>query len=184
VPVNPVSDLGVELKDCGEDLIDIREVCPGIIIDLLDRDRAKTESTAYLRVTPASMLAKARSLLPNGIDFVVHDAWRPRLAQEKYFQYYLAKAGEKYPDKSLDELKRIASNYAIPPSDERRAGHLTGGAIDLVLWSRSARRRLPMKSSGLTFEQKANTDRPQKSPHINKNRFLLKEVMEAAGFVN
>jgi len=171
----------IAVHESNEALVDIREACPGVVLQI-DPLRQKNEKTMYARATVASMLATAQSYLPEGITFVLRDAWRPLSAQKMYFDSYYRRFQKEHPDWSERELYRYTANYAIPSDQPLRAGHMTGAAIDLSLFRNG--RRLAMSSKKLPFGKRAYTDSVQLSDYINRNRQLLKDVMERASFVN
>jgi D-alanyl-D-alanine dipeptidase len=171
----------IDINECGEPLIEITKYCPNIVNNL-EPARLKKESTLYLRLTVAKMLARANSFLPDGIVFVVNDAWRPLLVQSRYFNFYLNKYKKMFPNWNDKKLYAYTAKYVVPPNDRRRAGHLTGAAIDLELMKNN--RRLPMKSLGLEHSERSETMFKQLQNHINRNRQLLYDVMTKAGFIN
>lgn len=170
-----------KINECHEPLVDIASVCPEAILHL-DPLRADKEQSLFARKSVADMLAKARKLLPGNTTFVINDAWRPLSAQKMYFDYYTRKFKNRHTKWTRSQIYNEAAKYAIPPDQPLRAGHMTGAAIDLKLWRNG--RTLPMQSRRLAFEKRANTDSPQLQEFINRNRALLKSVMEEVGFVN
>ena len=170
----------IEIVESEEALVDLLEAVPGIKIQL--EPGRVGENTAYARKTIAEKLRTAQDLLPKGVVFVINDAWRPRVAQERYFNYYLDKVSKAQPDWSHEKAYREAAKFAIPPTEIYRAGHMTGAAIDVQLMRNG--RRLPMQSRSLNFAQRATTDSPQLQPYIDRNRQLLLDVMTKVGLVN
>lgn len=171
----------IDINECGEPLVDITKYCPNIVNNL-EPARLKKESTLYLRLTVAKMLAKANSFLPDSVVFIVNDAWRPLSVQNRYFNLDLKRYKKMFPSWDDKKLYAYTAKYVIPPNDFRRAVHLTGAAIDLVLMKNN--RRLPMKSLGLEHSQRSETMFKQSQDYINRNRQLLFDVMAQAGFVN
>ncbi len=161
--------------------MDLSSVCEKIKINL-EPSRLKTEKSVFLRKTPAFMLASAEKLLPDGIYFCINDAFRPISVQQKYFNQYMNKFRKLYPEYDESKLRKLTAKFVIDPNDIQRAGHLTGGAIDLVLAKNG--KSLPMKSLSLSFEKRSMTSIDQKNDYINNNRVLLNSVMTQVGFVN
>jgi D-alanyl-D-alanine dipeptidase len=171
----------ITVTDNKEPLVDILTVCKKIKINL-EPTRLKSEKSIFLRQTVADMLATAEKLLPDNLYFCVNDAFRPVSIQQKYYNSYFQKFKKNYPSYSDSKLKKLTSKFVIDPKDIKRAGHLTGGAIDLVLAKNG--RNLPMKNLSFNFERRSITASDQKIKHINNNRLLLLSVMTEAGFVN
>ena len=128
----------IKVKECGEPLVDIKKLCPDLVIDLGSR-RMKKEKTAYLRKTVAEMVCKAKSHLPKGMTFVINDAWRPQYVQERIFQGFAKRFSIKEAEK-----------YVAPFEGRRVSGHMAGAAVDLRLWKNG--RKIPMKSYKLTYQ--------------------------------
>lgn len=171
----------INIVDNNEPLVDISSICEGLKINL-EASRLKKEKGLYLRLSVANMLLKAQKMLPSGLTFCVNDAYRPLAVQQQYYKSYYNKFARIYPGYSKSKLHEITSKYVIDPNDPRRAGHLTGAAIDLVL-SRNGR-NLPMKNLSLNLENQFTTKTDQKNNYINNNRQLLYKVMTEVGFVN
>lgn len=169
------------VKECGEPLVDIMTMCPSLVLDI-ESLRLKAEKSAYLRKTVAEMLCQAKQLLPDGYTFVINDAWRPKSAQQRYFQYYVHKFEREHPDWSQTKVMSEAGRFAIPSEDEKRAGHLTGAAVDLELWKNG--RRVPQKSLKITFSEIARTNQTRMPSYILKNRKILIDAMTKVGFTN
>jgi D-alanyl-D-alanine dipeptidase len=167
--------------DNSEHLVDIKIACPTVVIDLTG-SRSKNEDSFYLRETVAKMLQKASDLLPDGYKLIVADAWRPKSIQQKYFNAYLNKFKKENPKWPMAKLINYTSNFAISPDDEKRAGHLTGAAVDLGLWKNG--RRVPMNSLKISFQNNSLSNQEQLPTYIQNNRKLLSEVMSRAGFTN
>ena len=69
-------------------------------------------------------------------------------------------------------VRRELNKWIFPPDAKTSPWHTTGGVIDLTLCNADGR-ALPMRSTS------------EKIPtYIQRNRQLLKEVMEKAGFTN
>lgn len=172
----------IEIKESGEPLVDIKKVCPGLVIDLGAR-RMKKEKTARLRKTVAKMLCKAKSHLPKGYTFVIGDAWRPQYVQKNIYNDFVKKFRKKYPrwskEKIQGEVQKYVASYRI---GKFSSGHMTGGAIDLRLMKNG--RKVPMKSSKLSYQENAKSFQPKLPVHIQKNRQIMFNALTKAGFSN
>ncbi len=171
----------ITIIDNKEPLVDITSICQGLKINL-EASRLKHEKSLYLRYTVAKMLREAQIMLPKGLTFCINDAYRPFTIQQKYFRQYYYKFQREYPNYTHKELHQLTAQYVIDPDDIKKAGHLTGAAVDLVLCKNG--KSLPMKNLSLSFEKRSMTSIDQKNDYINNNRVLLNSVMTQVGFVN
>ncbi len=158
----------IKIKECGEPLVDIKKLCPDLVIDL---DPRRTKKTAYLRKAVAEMVCRAKSHLPEGMTFVINDAWRPQYVQEKIFQGFAKRFTVKEAEK-----------YVAPFKGKYVSGHMTGGAVDLRLWRNG--RKVPMKSSKLTYQENAKSFQPKLPSYIQKNRQIMFNALRKAGLSN
>lgn len=160
----------IKVKECGEPLVDIKKLCPDLVIDL-GSCRMKKEKTAYLRKTAAEMVCKAKNHLPEGMTFVINDAWRSQYVQEKIFQGFVKRF-------SIKEAKK----YVAPFEGKYVSGHMTGGAVDLRIWKNG--RKIPMKSSKLTYQENAKSFQPKLPLYIQKNRQIMFNALQKVGLSN
>jgi D-alanyl-D-alanine dipeptidase len=171
----------IEIKDNGEPLVEISKYCPNFI-NGLDPVRLKNENKLFLRKTVAQMLGKASKSLPLGVTFRINDAWRPYEVQKHYYKLFYNRVKKNHPTWGKKRLTDYASKYVINPNDIKRAGHLTGAAVDIVLCKNG--KKLPMQSLNLEQDKRNMTSFKQLSDYINFNRQLLLQVMTNVGFAN
>lgn len=171
----------IQVKDNNEPLVDIMKVCPGII-NGMDPLRKRYGESLFLRKTVAEMLKNAMTYLPPEVTFIVVDAWRPKEAQAKFYDYYEKKFSSENPDWSKEKIKTEAGKYAIPPDQLYRADHVSGGAIDLGLIKNG--RRLPIMARQIPFREAVLTSCPNLPLNVYHTRQLLSEAMTRAGFAN
>lgn len=169
------------IRECGEPLVALRNVCPRIVINL-DPRRMKREKSAYLRETVAKMLRDAQQLLPKGMTFIIGDAWRPQYVQEKIFAEFIRRFSRKHLDWSEELIRKEVEKYVAPAKGKHASGHMTGGAVDLRLWCNG--RKVPMKSSRLTYQENALSRQPKLPTYVQRNRRLLFDVLTAVGLSN
>ena len=157
----------IKVKECGEPLVDIKKLCPDLVI----ARRIKKERRAFLRKTIVRMVCQAKSHLPRGMTFVIESAWRSQYLQEKIFQAFA---------KSF--TIKEAEKYVAPFKGKYASGHMTGGAVDLRLWKNG--RKVPMKSSKLTYQENAKSFQPKLPLYIQKNRQIMFDALQKAGLAN
>jgi D-alanyl-D-alanine dipeptidase len=160
----------IKIKEYGEPLVDIKKLCPDLVIDL-GSFKPRKEKTAYLRKTVAEMVCKAKSHLPKSMTFIIGDAWRSQYVQEKILQGFVKRFTIKEAEK-----------YVAPFKGKHASGHMTGGAVDLRLWKNN--RKVPMKSSKLTYQENAKSFQPKLPAYIQKNRQIMFDTLRKAGLSN
>lgn len=171
----------IQIKECGEPLVDLKKACPGLIIQLNSK-RRKKEKTIYLRKTVAEMICQAKKNLPKGMTFVVGDGWRPQYMQKEIFTWFIKHCSNQFPTWSKSKVIKKVKEYVAPLDGDRASGHMTGGAIDLRLWKNN--RKIPMKSSKLTYQENAQSSQPKLPKHIQKNRKILFDVLSKTKLTN
>lgn len=93
--------------------MDLRKACPGVVIDL-GRERMEKEGTAYLRKTVAEMINEALWHLPQGMTFIIRDAWRPQQVQKDIFDLFVGRFSERDPSKSKEEIVKSVGEFVAP----------------------------------------------------------------------
>ena len=114
---------------------------------------------------------KASTILPDGLCFMIYEAYRSRQQQQRLWDPLYARLQRDNPDWHADDLYTEASRWISPP-DGFGSGHQAGAAIDITLATLD-RRPLDMgtgineKSTPLTMTAAPVAD------DIRKNRDLL-----------
>jgi D-alanyl-D-alanine dipeptidase len=143
------------------------------------------QTEVKVRSTVAEKILQAQGLLPQGINFLFEEGWRPLSIQKEIFNWYYNKLAAKYPNRSKDQLYLETCKY-VSPYDNTPA-HSTGGAFDISLCD----------EFGNELEMGSNSDDP---PELNENRGytnaenisslaktnrqILTNAMHLVGFVN
>lgn len=170
-----------EIKECGEQLVDIEKFCTTIKVDHSNRI-VKKIGKVLVRKTVAKKLCQAQKLLPKGVTFILHDAWRSQKVQQTIFQSFIDNSDKLFPgipkERVLDEIKK----YVHPWQGKYASGHLTGGAFDIRLVKNG--RRLPMKSSRLSYQENSKSSQLNLPLNIRKNREMLASALRRVGFSN
>lgn len=167
----------IKIKDNGEPLVNIKKVCPAIVVNL-----HTGENNAFLRKTAAKKLCQAKSYLPKDYTFVINDAWRSAATQQKIYKRFLKYFKKKHPSWPKERIRREVKKFVAPFSGRRVSGHMTGGAVDLRLWKSG--RRVPMWSSGLSYAQNARSIQPKLPKYLQRNREIMFKALKQAGFEN
>lgn len=162
-------------------------------------------SACVLTTPAATALAQVQAQANlQGYSLKVYDCFRPQRAVDHFVSWAADPADEKmkaafYPDVPKDEL--FSRGYIA-----ERSGHSRGSTVDLTLvrlgslqpqadpmgdydCRGSEAQRFPdnsidMGTSYDCFDERSHTDNPDVGEDVLANRYLLRDLMEAAGFVN
>jgi len=167
----------IKIEECGEPLVDLKKVCPELIIRL-----GKKNEIAYVRKTIALKIKKALSFLPKGMTFVIRSAWRSPKVQEETFKSFVRKAKKNFPKASDKQIIQIAKKYVAPFKGKYASGHLTGGAIDLRLLKNG--RKIPMRLRELSYSQNALSNQPKLPLYLQRNREIMFGALSKVGLSN
>lgn len=171
----------INIKERNEPLVDIKKLCPSIKVYLGER-RMKKEKSAYLRKTVAEMIFRAEKELPRGMTFIIGDAWRPQYVQEEITKWFIKRFSDKYPGWSKNKIIKEVEKYVAPSNGKYASGHMTGGAVDLRLLKNG--KKVPMKSSKLTYQENAKSFQSKLPQYIQKNRNVMFAALKKAGLSN
>lgn len=171
----------IKIQECNEPLVKLETACPDLIIRLNSKS-AKRTCPAYLRKTVAKIICEAKEYLPKDMTFIIGDAWRPRTIQEEIHKSFMIRFTKKYPKWSEKQVLNEVNKYVAPFSGKYASGHMTGAAVDLRLAKNG--RKVPMKSSGLTYQENAQSHQPKLPRHIKKNRKIMFDALSRAGLSN
>jgi D-alanyl-D-alanine dipeptidase len=171
----------ISWADDGEPLVDLRTVVGA----RLDRRLADPHGAfAHLRAGVARRLLIAQTLLPDGLQLLVVEGYRPPVLQRRYFDAYAAELAAGHPDWSGARCHVEASKFVAPPDV---APHGTGGAVDLTLCTTTgveldlgtAVNASPEASHGACYTASRDVPRP-----AQELRRVLADALGAVGLVN
>lgn len=170
--------------DNGEKLVNIADRCPNIIINLNPKRRKKEklpETACHVRESVAMRLNKAQALLPEGYKLMIWESFRPLTIQQEFRNALFEKLKSSHPEWTENKVKSELDKFLapidiIPP-------HSTGGAVDLTIMNAKGE-IIDMGSQIHSFSEKSYTNCEDISEKAKRNRRMLIEVMDAAGFVN
>lgn len=174
--------------------------------NFVGRPIAGYQASACILTTPAATALAQVQAQANleGYSLKVYDCFRPQRAVDHFVAWAADPADEKmkaafYPDVPKDEL--FSRGYIA-----ERSGHSRGSTVDLTLvrlgslqpqadpmddydCRGSEAQRFPdnsidMGTSYDCFDERSHTDNPDVGEDVLANRHLLRDLMEAAGFVN
>lgn len=174
----------VLVKECDEDLVDMRKVCPEIafiISDYIKSQGEKAHEDAYfVRLDIAHRLNQAQSLLPSGLQLAIRCGYRSPKLQAKVFQKNYEALQEEHPDWTHEQLEAEMEKRVAPVDI---APHCTGAAVDLTIIDSNGK-QLDMGTNFSEFTEETYTDFPGITEIAKENRDILKAAMFEAGFLN
>ncbi|MGW6267541.1 M15 family metallopeptidase [Streptomyces sp. NPDC055060] len=173
--------VGIPVRDCGEALVDLRQLP---FLDIDDRLADPDGAYAQLREGVAWRLARAARLLPEGLRFLVTEGYRPLALQVQYFEEYAAELRKANPDWSDAYLRQQTSRSLSPPEV---GPHVAGAAVDLTLRTATGAELdlgTPVNASPEESDGACYMDSALISPAARRNRRTLTAALETAGLVN
>lgn len=171
----------IMIVEKNEPLVDIKKYCPGVIINM-NKERLKKEKTLYLRKSVADKINEAKKYLPENVTFIVGEAWRSQKYQKNIYNGFIRRFTKKYPDWSKDRIIKEVDEYAAPYKGKEVSGHMTGAAVDIRLYSNG--KKVPMKSSKLSYQENSKSIQPKLPKYIKRNRKILFNALAKAGLSN
>ena len=182
------------IMDSGQELVSLAD--SGMLLDpkYFEWQYSK-DPEMKLREDALKNLLKARDILRERVgnalwNFKIWDCFRTLETQRLLFDAYAQDLRKAHPEWSDDAIEDAVQVFVSFPSfdPDRPAPHNTGGAVDLTIVDENGE-ELDMGTEFDEFVEKAHTDffddsQVEAEIEIHKNRMLLKEVMEEAGFVN
>ena len=174
----------VPIQDNGEPLVDPRTLSKRLHFAQKHPKFADMPRTPRVRQGVAEKLAQAAGSLPDGIDVVIIEGFRPLAQQRFMYEELKAEFAQKHPEWGKATLHRITNTMSAPPDDECPPPHSTGGAVDLSLIRVSNHEWLDMTSPFEMDETSAPGDTKGLSEEAQKNRRLLFDTLNATGLTN
>ena len=177
----------VVTRDAGEPLVNLREhLDPRIRYDLVDlKTPASDEDRLRLRASVADRLNRVQEKLPHGWRLVIRDAFRSEAVVWALYERYLATLLEREPHLTREAADLEVRNLLAMPDDPVPPGHMTGGALDVILADADgARVPLTVDEAVLSRKEQMFTFHQGLPAGILANRRVLHDAMAAEGFHN
>ncbi len=174
----------VPIQDNGEPLVDPRSLSKRIHFAEKHPKFEGMPRTPKVRQRVAEMLAEAAGSLPDGIDIVIIEGFRPMHQQQFMYEEIKREFAEKHPDWNKATLIRMTNTMSAPPDDPCPPPHTTGGAVDLSLMRMPSREWLDMISPFEMDETSAPSDTKSLSEEAQANRKLLSDALTKTGLTN
>jgi D-alanyl-D-alanine dipeptidase len=176
------------IEDNNEEIVDLADYGIKCKSAYYEQGIAGSYKSCYMRVTAAEMLRKAQDTLPDGIKFVVWDAYRPICIQQRLWNHYKSIVKLDFPGLSKEELDKKTAFFVSRPSYDVKhpSLHNTGGVVDLTLINKDGK-FLDMGTDFDAFGPQAWTNHYEEFEEnevVRDNRRLLYWTMINAGFTN
>lgn len=173
----------VSIRECGEPLVDFLALCPALILSPV-HPVFEFPRVHMVRESVARMLCEAAARVPAGLRLQIVEGYRPISVQRAHFKHALAEARKRFPNAGEAKLRLEAGRYSAPPDAITPPPHLTGGAVDVELIDENgARLDFTSPFEILDTRSAAMTARGL-SPEAEKNRALLRQILEPTGLTN
>lgn len=158
-----------------------------IFIDLVDLDiDIDNKERLFLRKKVVQMLNKAQRKLPKGYHLIIKDAFRSKDMVLKMYDKYFKKIKEEKPNLTEKEIDLFIRNKLAMPDDSVPPGHMTGGAVDVVLCDDNGK-HINTRNSNYNFLNNPKhqyTFAKDLAPDIKRNRMILYKALTRVGFSN
>jgi len=174
----------VPVEDNREPLLDPRTLSQRIHFAEKHPKFVGMPRTPRVRQSVAEKLAQAAGALPDGVDLVIIEGFRPLAQQRFMYEEIKADFARHHPEWNKATLHRITNTMSAPPDDPCPPPHTTGGAVDLSLFRVNSGDWLDMTSPFEMDETSAPGDTPGLSAEAQANRRLLFGALEPTGLTN
>jgi len=136
-----------------------------------------------LREEVYALLKKAQVRLPSSMFFMLYEAYRPLKRQIEMWNQVQAEMKAQHPHLSPQAFQDLCETFIANPYDGIGSGHQAASAIDITLCAQDGI-EYDMGTPMHTFGEKTQTNAEGLSEESCAYRTILKNVLEAEGFVN
>lgn len=173
----------VDIQECGEPLVDFLALAPTLIF-APTHPVFEFPRVHLLRQSVAQMLAEAARNVPAGLRLQIVEGYRPIAVQRAHFKRALAEARKRFPNADEAKIRIEAGHYSAPPDAITPPPHLTGGAVDLELIDETGERLDLTSPFDILDVNSAAMHARGLSAEAEKNRALLRSILEPTGLTN
>lgn len=135
-----------------------------------------------IRTEIRQRVEKASKTLPDGLAFMIYEAYRSRQHQQRLWDPVYAKLQQENPEWPADDLYTEASRWISPP-DGFGSGHQAGAAVDITLATLD-RRPLDMGTKMNEVSTPLTMTASPVADKIRINRDILISTLARFGLVN
>jgi D-alanyl-D-alanine dipeptidase len=181
--INAPEIYAVPIQENGEPLVDLLIDCPDISVDQT-RQYAQdvSKSISCVRKQVAERLKQAAAQLPAGIRFKIVEGHRSLEAQRHIFAEVMDDVRRDHPSWNEQEIYDETSTFVAPP--DNTPPHSTGGAVDLTLMAVDGTELDMGADLNAGYSGICYTFSESISEEAKKNRQILIQAMQGAGFAN
>ena len=174
----------VVIIDNGEPLVDFLENAPPRLVFAPTHPVFDLARVHLLRASVARMIHEAARALPDGMFLQIVEGYRPIETQRLMFAHSLERARERFPDADEATILREAGRYSAPPDAITPPPHITGGAVDLGILDANGERLDVISPYEMMDQRQAAMNARGLSETAEKNRALLRSILEPTGLTN
>lgn len=128
-------------------------------------------------------MIRAQRHLPQGLRFMVFEAYRPLSRQIAMWDSVVSEMKKKHPELPENELEDLCETFVANPYDGIGSGHQACCAVDISLCKTDGS-QLDMGTEIVEFNELTRTDAKGISKIAQENRAVLKRALEAEGLIN
>lgn len=174
----------VVTQECGEKMLYLPKHLPKTIF-LNPSEKDSKYQMFYLREGVVEKLKYIQKKLPKGYHLWLANTTRTEKIVMELYNIYIERFKKENPKLNDKQVDLKVRNILAMPGDLIPPGHMTGGAVDVLL-ANSEGERLPMKidKKKVPNEVQSFTFYPDLPKELKKNRMLLYNSMLDAGFHN
>ncbi len=174
----------VVIIDNGEPLVDFLKDAPPQLVFAPTHPVFEIARVHLARQSMARMLHEAARALPAGLRLQIVEAYRPIETQRLMFAHALQRARERFPNSDEETIVREAGRYSAPPDAITPPPHITGGAVDLGIIDENGERLDFISPFEMMDQKQAAMHARGLSEIAERNRALLRSVLEPTGLTN
>lgn len=140
-------------------------------------------SERRLRKVIFQKIVAAKQHLPDHLDFVIYEAFRPRARQIELWEIVWKQVRKSYPDADDEEMALRCNTFVANPY-KVGSGHQFGCSIDITLSDNRSQQELDMGSDLDEFSDKTKTLSRHITELQRENRSILCAALGKEGLVN
>lgn len=174
----------VHIEENGERMLYLPKYLPKTIF--INSNKKDIEyQIFYLREGVVERLKQAQKKLPKGYHLWLANTTRTEEIVLKLYNKYIKRFKKNEPKLADKDIDLKVRNILAMPDDKTPPGHMTGGALDVILADNKGK-KLPMKidETKVPTEIQSFTFYPNLPEEMKKNRKILYDAMVGVGFNN
>lgn len=183
-PVETITNLDlIPIRENGEPLVDLAFASPNVLLKPFGGRQGKL---LYARLGVARRLNQAQSWLSQhypGYRLIIVDAHRDFSDQTRAHMFFRRFLRLRHPTWSAELIREAANKYVAAPDAVAPPPHTTGGAVDIRVMGPDGA-QVKMGGRNPFSLQQSHMDYEDLSDEEKRNRQILADAMNSAGFSN